>query len=375
MTHSEIDDTAMRRARELARRGPRGVNPQVGAVIVSPDGEIIAEGWHRGISTAHAEVDALSKLAPDAARGATAVVTLEPCNHVGNTGPCSEALIAAGISRVVYAVDDPGVASGGGAERLRAAGVDVRSGVRADEARALLDSWLTVQRLGRPHVTVKWAQSMDGRAAAADGTSQWITGPEARADVHRRRAAADAVVVGTGTVLADDPALTARGGGGELLDGQPVPVVVGTRPIPPDAAVHRHPREPLFYRDPAAALADLRVRGIHSVFVEGGPTLASAFVRQGFADTVLVYIAPLLLGGDRLALTAIGVETLADAVPLAVASVDRLGDDLLVVAAPDVHSREPDVHSREPGVHSREPDVHSREPGVHSRQPAAEGAV
>ena len=332
MTHSENDDTAMRRALELARRGPRGVNPQVGAVIVSPHGEIIAEGWHRGISTAHAEVDALSELAPDAALGATAVITLEPCNHVGNTGPCSEALLAAGVSRVVYAVDDPGIASGGGAERLRAAGVEVVSGVGRNDAEDLLDSWLIVQRLGRPYVTVKWAQSLDGRAAAADGTSQWITGSEARAGVGYERARADAIVVGTGTVLADDPALTARDHEGALLPEQPVPVVIGSREVPEDAAIRRHPHPPLFFSDPRTAVDELRARGAHRVFVEGGPTLASAFLAAGLFDELLIYIAPILLGGDRLAVADIGVGTLADAPRLCIDSMGTVGADMYLRA-------------------------------------------
>src|SRR5690606_16165638 len=162
------------------------------------------------------------------ARGATAVVTLEPCNHTGRTGPCALALIEAGVSRVIYSLDDPGAVSGGGADRLRAAGVDVETGEQVDRAHELNADWLTAQRRGRPQFTVKWAQRLDGRAAAADGTSQWITGPEARADVHRRRAAADAIVVGTGTILTDDPALTARDGDA-LYDHQPIPVVIGSR--------------------------------------------------------------------------------------------------------------------------------------------------
>ena len=327
---------AMRRALEIARRGPRGVNPQVGAVLLSPSGEVLAEGWHQGAGTPHAEVDALSRLEPGAARGATAVVTLEPCNHTGRTGPCSEALIAAGVARVVYAVADPGDHSSGGAARLRAAGVEVESGLLEDEASALLDSWLTVQRLGRPHVTVKWAQSLDGRAAAADGTSQWITGPAARADVHARRTAADAIVAGTGTVLADDPALTARADDGTLLPHQPVPVVVGTRPVPEAAAQRRHPHAYLQYPGDSlpAMLEDLRTRGVQRVFVEGGPALASSFLREGLVDELLVYIAPVLLGGDRLALTDVGVATIADARRLAVASVTPLGDDLLLALRP-----------------------------------------
>jgi len=336
MAANAVEDAAMQRAFALALNGPRGVNPQVGAVLLRPDGTTAAEGWHRGAGTAHAEVDALSKLAPGEAQGLTAVVTLEPCNHSGRTGPCSEALIAAGVARVLYAVEDPNPEAGGGAERLAAAGVDVEGGVRRAEGEALLASWLSTAELGRPAVTVKWAQSLDGRAAAHDGTSQWITGPQARADVHTRRAAADAIVVGIGTVLADDPALTARAADGTLLTAQPQPVVIGRGQTPEDAAIRRHPRAPLFYdtHNLTAVLADLRERGIQRVFVEGGPTLASAFLRAGLADELLVYVAPVLLGGDRLALGDIGVGTIADAHRLTVTAVERLGDDLLIVATP-----------------------------------------
>lgn len=336
MAVSTAEDAAILRAFALALNGPRGVNPQVGAVLLSPDGTIVAEGWHRGAGTAHAEVDALSQLAPGEARGLTAVVTLEPCNHSGRTGPCSEALIAAGVTRVVYAVDDPNPEAGGGAERLAAAGVEVEGGVHRAEGEALLKSWLNVAELGRPAVTVKWAQSLDGRAAAHDGTSQWITGPQARADVHSRRAAADAIVVGVGTVLADDPSLTARESDGSLRASQPQPVVIGRAETPTDAAIRRHPRTPLFYdtHNLSAVLADLRERGIQRVFVEGGPTLASAFVRAGLVDELLVYVAPVLLGGDRLALGDIGVGTIGDAHRLTVSTIERLGDDLLVVASP-----------------------------------------
>jgi len=351
MSETAREREAMRHALMLAARGPRGVNPQVGAVLLSADGEVLAEGWHRGAGTAHAEVDALSKLPAGAARGATAVVTLEPCNHTGRTGPCAQALIEAGVARVVYALDDPGEVSGGGGARLRAAGIEVMGGVLAEDARALLHSWLTVQRLGRPHVTVKWAQSLDGRAAAADGTSQWITGPTARADVHRRRSEADAIVAGIGTVLADDPALTARQPDGSLYEHQPLPVVLGDRAIPADAAVRRHPRHVLHRSganlfgehggDEAASsvLGELRDLGVHRVFVEGGPTVASAFLRAGLADEVLVYLAPTLIGSgpdgtDRPAVRMLGVETITQQRRLDVTSVERLGDDLLIVASP-----------------------------------------
>ncbi|MDT0156567.1 bifunctional diaminohydroxyphosphoribosylaminopyrimidine deaminase/5-amino-6-(5-phosphoribosylamino)uracil reductase RibD [Microbacterium sp. ARD32] len=335
MAVTEAERDAMSRALSLALNGPRGLNPQVGAVILSAAGAVIAEGWHRGAGTPHAEVDALSKLAPGQAEGATAVVTLEPCNHTGHTGPCAQALIDAGVARVVYALDDPGADSGGGARRLRAAGLDVECGEQADAAHELIADWLIVQRLGRPHVTVKWAQSLDGRAAASDGTSQWISGPAARADVHRRRAASDAIVVGTGTVLADDPSLTARDGD-DLHARQPVPVVIGIRATPANAALRRHPREPLFYstHDLTAVLADLRARGFQRVFVEGGPALISAFLAAGLADTVLAYLAPVLLGGPRVALTDIGVGTIADVRRLVIDEWLPLGDDLLAVAHP-----------------------------------------
>lgn len=335
--HTMADVAAMRRALELATRGPaRGVNPRVGCVIVSPHGDVLAEGWHRGAGTAHAEVDALSKLAPGAAEGATAIVTLEPCNHTGRTGPCAVALIDAGIARVVYAVADPGDYSAGGADRLRAAGIEVVAGVLVEESEAFLDDWLFAARHRRPHVTVKWAASLDGRAAASDGSSRWITGPAARADVHRRRAAADAIAVGTGTLLADDPSLTARSATGELLDAQPVPVVFGRRPIPDGAAITRHPSAPVVLEgaDLVHDLHELQRRGIRSLFVEGGPTLASAFLAAGLVDEVLVYVAPMLLGGPRVAVGDLGISGIADARHFDFAAVERLGDDLLVVAHP-----------------------------------------
>lgn len=346
---TEREIAVMRRAFDLAGNGPRGLNPQVGAVLLGRDGAVLAEGWHRGAGTPHAEIDALRQLPPGGARGATAVVSLEPCNHTGRTGPCAVALIEAGVARVVYSLSDPGDASSGGAQRLRDAGIDVVGGVLHHDGEALIHDWLTVQRLGRPHVTVKWAQSLDGRAAAPDGTSQWITGPAARADVHRRRSEADAIVVGTGTLLSDDPALTARRPDGTLYDRQPMPVVLGQRAVPGDALVHRHPL-PLLHRDgenlggespnEPSLMSELRERGVQRVFVEGGPTIASAFVRAGLADEVLAYIAPTLIGSgasgdDRPALRVLGVETIAEQRRLRVSAVEMLGDDLLIVASPE----------------------------------------
>ena len=358
---------AMRRALDAALRGPRSRNPQVGCLLLAADGAVLSEGRHRGAGTPHAEIDALAGADPARVRGATAVVTLEPCNHTGRTGPCSRALADAGVARVVFASRDPGGASAGGAEALRRAGVDVvdlaaeaeaetetadaasASGLdsasavptahalaaRADE---LIAPWAVAHALGRPHVTLKWAQSLDGRAAAADGTSQWISGPESRADVHERRAQADAIVAGTGTILADDAALTARNPDGSLRDEQPVPVVVGTRPIPATARVRSHPHEPILAvpdeRGLRGVLDDLEDRGLHRVLVEGGPTLASAFLAAGLVDRILVYQAPIVLGGPRTATGDAGVATLAAAPRFAFTNVRRLGDDLLLVAEP-----------------------------------------
>jgi diaminohydroxyphosphoribosylaminopyrimidine deaminase/5-amino-6-(5-phosphoribosylamino)uracil reductase len=339
---SEPDyETLMRRALELSARGPaRGINPRVGCVLVGSDGTAIAEGWHRGAGTPHAEIAALESIAPGAARGATAIVTLEPCNHTGRTGPCSEALIDAGIARVVYGVTDPGHRSSGGADRLREAGVEVIGGVLATEISSFLDDWLTAARLRRPFITLKWASSLDGRTAASDGSSRWVTGTAARQRVHEQRAASDAIVVGTGTVLADDPSLTARGDAGELLPDQPTPVIIGSRQIPRDAAVFRHPHQPIIIRshDIPVILGELHHHGIRRAFIEGGPTLASALVRGGFVDEYLIYIAPTLLGGNRLALGDIGVPTIAEARRLEITTIERLGHDILVAARPITHT-------------------------------------
>ncbi|WP_042726884.1 bifunctional diaminohydroxyphosphoribosylaminopyrimidine deaminase/5-amino-6-(5-phosphoribosylamino)uracil reductase RibD [Curtobacterium sp. B8] len=327
----------MRRGLEIAALGPAvGDHARVGAVVLAPDGTVLAEGWHKGAGTPHAEVDAMAKVDPALLRGATAVVTLEPCNHTGRTGPCALALIEAGIGRVVYAIDDPGAHVHGGADRLRAAGVEVVSGVLASEAEAFLERWLLSIRLGRPWVTAKWASSLDGRAAAADGTSQWITGAAARQHVHEQRAAHDAILVGTGTVLADDPSLTARGDAGELLADQPLPVVFGDRPVPDGAALRRHPRGlvTLPGHDLAASLGALRGHGVHSVFVEGGPPLTSAFIAAGLVQEYLVYVAPVLLGGPRVAVDELGVGSMTDRLRLDVTSTTSLGPDLLVRARP-----------------------------------------
>jgi diaminohydroxyphosphoribosylaminopyrimidine deaminase / 5-amino-6-(5-phosphoribosylamino)uracil reductase len=345
---SADERTAMRRAMELARRGPEhDPNPRVGCVLLHPgeageDGEAasttIGEGWHRGAGTPHAEVAALADAAARGldTRGATAVVTLEPCAHTGRTGPCTQALLAAGVRRVVVAVEDPNPVAAGGAAVLRAAGIEVETGVLADEGRELLGAWLPTVGRDRPFVTLKTATSLDGRVAAADGTSRWITSDVARRHAHELRAEVDAIVVGTGTALRDDPSLTARTADGSLAEHQPLRVVVGHRDVPAGARLRGPGGELVTSRthDPAVVLAELHARGARRVLVEGGPTLAAAFLRAGLVDEVHAYVAPVLLGSGPAALADLGITTIADAVRLEPVSVLPLGPDVLVVATP-----------------------------------------
>ena len=334
-------ELAMRRALELAANGPAfGANPRVGAVILDAAGVAVAEGWHRGAGTAHAEVDALSQLthlldsAGHLPSGFTAVVTLEPCNHTGRTGPCSQALIAAGISRVVFAGDDPGQSSAGGAATLEAAGVEVIRGVLTAESEELNRIWLTAMRQGRPFVTLKWASSLDGRAAAEDGTSKWISGPESRIESHYRRSQVDAILVGTGTALADDPELTARKPDGTLYEHQPLRVILGERDLPDTLRVFNDDAETLALHTQSihGALAELFDRGIRHVWVEGGPRVASKFVKFGLVNEFIIYLAPMLIGGDRTALKNIGVESMPDAKHLKILETKPLGQDIFIRA-------------------------------------------
>jgi len=331
-----VYESAMRRALELALRGPAfGVNPQVGAVILDADLNIVAEGWHEGAGTPHAEVMALSKLPAVLPAGYTAVVTLEPCNHTGRTGPCAQALIAAGISRVVFASSDPGVESGAGASTLRDAGVEVIAGVLESEADDQARVWLTSATNQRPFVTLKWAQTLDGRAAAADGSSQWISGPESRAHAHKLRSEIDAILVGTGTVLSDNPSLTARQPDGSLYAHQPLRVVLGNSMIPADAKIFDSASETIRVRnhDLTVLLAELYARGVKHLMVEGGPTVASAFVRAGLVDEFVTYVGPMLLGGPGLAVTDLGVSSMSSAYKLVFKEVVPMGADLYIRAA------------------------------------------
>jgi diaminohydroxyphosphoribosylaminopyrimidine deaminase/5-amino-6-(5-phosphoribosylamino)uracil reductase len=335
MTDQAATDAAMmRRALALAANGPEAdANPRVGAVIVAPDGTVVGEGWHRGAGTPHAEPDALTQ-AGDRAAGATAYVTLEPCNHTGRTQPCAEALYAAGLRRVVYAQTDPNPAAAGGAQWLRERGVEAEGGLLADEAQALNRTWTHRQVTGRPWVTWKLATTLDGRSAAADGTSRWITGEPARADVHLQRSRCGAILVGTGTALTDDPQLTARRPDGSLYDHQPVRVVMGERDLPPDArvlddaALTWHVRT----RDPKEVLAALAGAEIHHVWLEGGPTVAAAFMAAGLVDEVVAYVAPVLLGRGRQTVADLGITTIEHALRLTPTDLTLLGSDARITA-------------------------------------------
>jgi diaminohydroxyphosphoribosylaminopyrimidine deaminase / 5-amino-6-(5-phosphoribosylamino)uracil reductase len=376
------DEAWMARAVALAEggRGTASPNPMVGAVLVR-DGRAVGEGFHQAAGRPHAEAVALAA-AGEAARGATCYVTLEPCAHHGRTPPCADALVAAGVARVVAALPDPDPRVGGaGLERLRAAGVTVEVGAGAAAAAEQNAAYLTHRRLGRPRVTLKAAASLDGKVAAPDGTSQWITGPAARSDGHRLRAEADAVLVGAGTALADDPRLTVRlpghrgrqplrvladaagrvGAGGHLFDGE-APTLFATTPAAPAAAVEAWKAAgaevlvcapaPIPVRggsggalsappvgqgvDVADLVRALGGRGVLELLVEGGPRLQASLWAAGLVDRLVWYLAPLAIGGEGAPglLGGAGAATLTQARRLRLASVDHLGDDLRVIAYP-----------------------------------------
>jgi diaminohydroxyphosphoribosylaminopyrimidine deaminase/5-amino-6-(5-phosphoribosylamino)uracil reductase len=334
---SAAEVAAMDAALAAASQGPRGANPLVGAVVIAADGTPLATGYHRGAGTAHAEADAIdrAKASGHDLSGTTMVVTLEPCNHCGRTGPCAQAIIEAGIADVVYAIDDPHDPAAGGAATLRAAGVRVRSGLGAQAALELNRRWFDAVAAQRPFVTLHIAQTLDSRIAASDGTSQWISSPESLADNHALRGRIDAILVGTQTVLVDNPRLTARGADGEPAGRQPLRVVMGHRGIPEGAAINGDDGKVLHLptRDPQEALDELFTAGVRHLMVEGGSRILSAFLAAGLVDELIVYLAPTLLGSGTPALEDLGITTLADAQqwewdPASGGAVRPLGRDL-----------------------------------------------
>jgi len=354
------DHPMMARALRLAERGAWTTrpNPMVGCVIAHGE-EVVGEGFHQRAGGPHAEVFALRE-ADGRARGATAYVTLEPCAHYGRTPPCALALIEAGVARVVAAMGDPFPdVDGGGFALLRQAGIEVAVGLMADQARELNRGFLSRIERGRPFVRVKLAASLDGRTAMASGESKWITGAAARADVQRWRARAGAILTGAATVLADDPALTARPDTGDFLP--PLRVVLDARLRTLSCARVREGDAPTLYlHDPAlappalegaqfaaaplqadgrfdlaAVMALLAARGVNEVHVEAGPTLCGALLRAGLADELLLYMAPLLMGeGARPLLAGLGIEAMAQARPLEVRDLRRVGSDLRLLLRP-----------------------------------------
>ena len=319
-----------------AVRGSTSPNPPVGAVILDKDGRTAGVGATQPPGGPHAEVMAV-RAAGEAATGGTAIVTLEPCSHTGRTPPCTDLLKSVGVAQVYFAVADPNPVAAGGKQVLAEAGIPARQGLLAQEVqRGPLRAWLHYARTGRPHVTWKYAMTMDGRAAAADGTSRWISGPESRAEVHELRRAADAIVVGTGTVRADDPQLTARDADGALRDRQPLRVVVGLGELPPGARVtDESARTVQFHtRKPDEVLTTLGAQGVVDVLLEGGPRLAGAFLQAGLIDRVLAYVAPKLLGSGPMALGEAGVATITQAHVWTVESATMSGPDVRISAIP-----------------------------------------
>ncbi len=338
--------SAMRRAVEAAHATGRTLpNPRVGCVLIDADGRELAVGAHEGAGTPHAEVVAIeaARAAGHDVRGATAVVTLEPCDHTGHTGPCTQALVEAGVARVVHAQSDPDPAAAGGAGTLRRAGVDVESGLLADEASALNVEWTHAVTTGRPFVTWKYAATMDGLSAAPDGSSKWITSEVARRDVQHFRAEVDAIMAGTGAVLADDPRLSVRDEDDLPLPyaRQPLRVVVGETQIPGYYRVFDRVAPTLLIqnRDPDVVLARLVEEGIRHVWLEGGPRLAGGFWNAGLIDRVIGYIAPSMLGSGRAALEG-EATTLADMRPIDITDLTRVGPDIRIIGTPGRAPRE-----------------------------------
>jgi len=305
--------------------GKSAPNPNVSAAIYNSDSKLIADGAHnRTLSLDHAEIVALKK-AGSAAQGATLILSLEPCNHVGTTPACVDAIIAAGISRVIYAVEDPNPIATGGAQRLKDAGLVVDF-IESEELKALQGAWLHRIATQRPYFIWKVATTIDGYIAASDGTSQWISSEASRADVQVLRSQSDAILVGTGTALADNPTLQPRIAGASAL----LRIVMGERDIPKDFNLHQGEGETIFLksRDISALIHMLADKPINQVLVEAGPTLGTALLKAGVIDEILIYQAPVLLGSGKLWITDLGINTIKDGMSLTQISTEQIGPDL-----------------------------------------------
>ena len=330
---SDADTRFMRRAIEVSKQGFPVPNPHVGCVLVQDD-RIIGEGFHHHAGAAHAEVDALAR-ATESPAGSTAFVTLEPCNHQGRTGPCSLALIEAGVARVVYAVPDPNPRAVGGGERLREAGIQVECGLLAEEASAANRQFLFAIEHKRPLVVLKAACSLDGRIALPSGESQWITGEAARLEGHRLRAELGAVLVGRRTVEVDDPELTAR-----IPDvvNQPLRVVLDpSQKLTGGEKVFNERAETLWVRWPFELdnlLADLFSRGVTGLLVEGGSRTHASFLRAGFCDELHLFVAPKVLGDGPAWVEGLDLPSLASSMGFELKSAAPLGADLHMTLAP-----------------------------------------
>ena len=319
----------MQRAIALSENGcgRTAPNPIVGAVIVTADGSVIAEGFHdRNKSPDHAEIVAL-KIAGEKARGATMYVTLEPCNHTGTTAPCTQAIISSGIKSVVYAVTDPNPVAAGGAAVLKAAGVEVIAGVGEDEASYSNRAWLTKILQGRPFITWKVAATLDGKVAAADGTSKWITNDASRADVQKVRRSIDAIMVGTQTVIADNPYLVPRD---ESVASNPLRIVCGTQELPKSANVFNDaaPTKVIASKDLKVIAAELLATGVNHILLESGPTLATAMLQAGMLDELMFYQGASVLGAGKNFVADLGISTIENAISLQRISTETFGDDV-----------------------------------------------
>jgi diaminohydroxyphosphoribosylaminopyrimidine deaminase/5-amino-6-(5-phosphoribosylamino)uracil reductase len=319
-------EAAMSRAIERARLGLGKTfpNPIVGAVITSATGEFISEGFHRGAD--HAEVIAI-KAAKEIPAGSTIYVSLEPCNHHGKTPPCVDAIIESGISKVIYAVSDPNPVASGGAERLQAAGIEVISGLNEIQARFENRAWLTKIEKQRPRITWKIASTMDGKVAASDGSSKWITGEPARVDVALMRSQADAIVTSTATVKADDPLLTSKGAG-----SNPVRIVMGTTEIASDYKVLGNDSETVLIK--SHNFKDLinvaNERGFNQLMIEAGPTFGTALLRADLIDEIVLFQAPTFLGSGLSAIGDLGITNIAGRLDFEISDVEVIGADLKI---------------------------------------------